>query len=127
MKIVEGDKATAFPLLAKVIERGKYNWPEICRKVDAHHYQLWIVQDPKPVAALMTAATVDDSLECILAGGVTARKWALLAESELTKFAIEHDLKRLRIWGRKGWIRYFPHWQKTDTEDGFVILEKIVY
>lgn len=121
--IVRGDKATAFALLEKVIERGGHSWPEICRKVDEHHAQIWLVVTDKPIAALITQATTENVLECLIAGGTDAKLWARAAEGRLTSFASENGLNRLRIWGRKGWARVFPHWERVGVEDGYLILE----
>lgn len=121
--IVRGDKATAKPMLEKVIERGGHSWPEICRKVDESHAQIWLAVTDKPIAALVTSATVDNSLECVLAGGTGAKLWAGVAERRLSSFASENGLERLRIFGRKGWQRAFPHWQVMGEEDGLVIME----
>lgn len=121
--LVEGDKAAAFALLQKVIATGGHDWQEICRKVDECHCQIWLAVTDKPIAALVTAATVDNSLECILAGGTDAKLWAAAAECHLAAFAAENGLNRLRIWGRKGWARVFPHWERVGVEDGYLILE----
>lgn len=121
--IVRGDKATAFPLLQTVIARGGHSWPEICRKVDEQHAQIWLGVTDRPIAALVTQATLDDELECLIAGGSNARLWAGEAERVFTQFAREHGLRTLRIWGRRGWLRVFPHWTHMRDEDGLVVME----
>ncbi len=121
--LVEGDAATAFPLLEKVIERGGHDWQEICRKVGECHCQIWIAVTDRPIAALVTQATTENALECLIAGGTDAKLWAGVAECHLAAFATENGLNRLRIWGRKGWARIFPHWERVGVEDGYLILE----
>lgn len=122
-RLVLGDKATAFPLLEKVIRIGGHDWAEICRKVDAHHAQIWIAVTDRPISALITQATTDDVLECLIAGGTETKLWAGVAEGRLSAFASENGLNRLRIWGRKGWARVFPNWERVGVEDGYLILE----
>lgn len=126
MKIVEGDKATAFPLLAKVIERGGHNWDEICRKIDEKHCQLWLVVTDRPIAALVTQCTVDDELEILIAGGESAASWVAIAERDIGGFARANGLKLMRIWGRKGWMRLLPHWTVMGVEDDLVIIEVLL-
>lgn len=123
LAIVKGDADSALPLLKKVVQRGGHNWAEICRKVDAHHCQIWLAVTDKPIAALVTQATTDDTLECLIAGGTETKLWAKAAEERFMLFALANGLKRLRIFGRKGWQRVFPHWQVTGEEDGLVIME----
>lgn len=79
-----------------------------------------------PVAALVTQMTVDDVFECLLAGGTRAREWAGVAERRLAQFAAENGSQRLRIWGRHGWRRVFPHWSVMGEADGLLILEHIL-
>lgn len=78
----------------------------------------------KPIAALVTQATVDNVLECLIAGGTGAKTWAWLAEQRFAAFASENGLQRLRILGRKGWLRYFPHWSIIKTDGKEMILER---
>lgn len=121
--IVRGDKATAFPLLQTVIARGGHDWAEICRKVDESHCQIWLAVTDKPIAALITQMTTEDVLECLIAGGTDVKQWAGVAEQHLARFAAENDSQRLRIWGRRGWLRVFPHWTHIRDEDGLVVME----
>ncbi len=103
---------------------GGHSWPAICRKIEARHCQLWFAVDETPVAALITQATTENALECLLAGGRDAKTWARLAEERFTQFATENGLNRLRIFGRKGWSHLFPHWEVMGIEDGLTIMEK---
>lgn len=121
--IVRGDKATAFPMLEKVIRIGGHDWAEICRKVDAQHCQIWLAVTDRPIAALITQMTTDDVLECLIAGGTDAKLWARVAEGYLARFADENGSQRLRIWGRRGWLRVFPHWTHIRDEDGLAVME----
>lgn len=121
--VIRGDKATAFPLLQTVIARGGHDWAEICRKVDEQHCQIWLAVTDRPIAALITQATTENVLECLIAGGTDAKLWAGVSEGRLSAFASENGLNRLRIWGRKGWARLFPHWERVGVEDGYLILE----
>lgn len=107
-------------LLENACKRGGHDWQNIVSKIRASHCQLWITDG----AALVTQATTDDVLECLLAGGSGAINWTDEAEQVLSQFAAENGLHTLRIWGRKGWIKYFPHWENMGTEDGLVILER---
>lgn len=122
-RLVLGDKATAKPLLQEVIRRGNHDWAEICRKVDEHHCQIWLAVTDKPIAALVTQMTTDDVLECLIAGGTDAKQWARVAEGHLARFAAENGSQRLRIWGRRGWLRVFPHWTHMRDEDELVVME----
>lgn len=123
MILVEGDKATAFPLLQKVIERGGHDWQEICRKVDEYHAQIWLAVTDRPIAALITQMTTDDVLECLIAQGTDVKAWAGVAERHLAAFAVRNGSQRLRIWGRHGWRRVFPHWSVMGEEEGLLIME----
>jgi hypothetical protein len=122
--MIRDDSATeiAKPLLAKVCRDGGHDWSEICAKIAACHCQLWLTDG----AALVTQATEDNVLECLIAGGTGARHWAKQAEAVLSDFAAENGLKKLRIWGRKGWTRHFPHWSIVDVEDGLLIMERTI-
>ena len=126
--IVRADehKAAAFPFLEAVIKTGGHDWQEICRKIDESHCQLWFALTDRPVAALVSQATTDNVLECLIAGGTGAKQWAGVAERHLAAFAAENGLNRLRIWGRVGWARIFPSWERVGVEDGYLILEKLL-
>jgi len=117
------EKEMAHSLLATVIAKGGHDWAEICRKIDAHHCQLWFGVTDRPVSALVTQATTENALECLIAGGTDAKAWAGLAEQRFTLFARQNGLNRLRILGRKGWHRYFPHWEIVGKEDGLIVME----
>ena len=122
-QIKRGDTATAFPFLESVIKTGGHDWQEICRKVDECHCQVWLAVTDRPIAALVTQMTTDDVLECLIAGRTGAKQWAGLAERHLAAFAARNGSQRLRIWGRRGWQRIFPHWQVMGEEDGLLIME----
>lgn len=124
--IRRGDAATAFPFLQEAIKTGGHDWQEICRKVDEYHCQVWIIETDRPIAALISQATTENVLECLLGGGRDAKIWAGVAEQRLSAFAAENGLNRLRIWGRKGWARVFPSWDRVGVEDGYLILEKLL-
>lgn len=102
---------------------GGHSWPAICEKIAGRHCQLWFAVTDRPVAALITQMTVDDVLECLLCGGTGAKEWAGVAEARFAAFAAENGSQRLRIWGRHGWRRVFPHWSVMGEENGMLFLE----
>jgi hypothetical protein len=123
--LLSNDREIAHTLLQTVIKKGGHHWPDICKKIDDQHAHLWLVVDDKPIAALVTQVAVDDTLECLLAGGARAKEWAQLAEKRLSNFAILGGLYRLRFIGRRGWRKIFPKWDAAKSDDeGLLVMER---
>lgn len=106
--------------LKKAAARGGHHWSEVERKIATNHAQVWTT----PTAALICQMTVDDAYECWIAAGSQWRTWAHEADRIIPKVAKELGATRCRIWGRKGWARVFPHWQRMGMENGLLILER---
>lgn len=111
-------------MLRPVAERGGHDWSEVIDKLAADHAQMWIVWDGSLIAALVTAVTSDGVCVAWLAGGREHRSWARVADRVIPKAAKELGCSRVRIWGRPGWKRVFPHWREVERDGDLVVLER---
>jgi len=93
-------------------------------RLDSCHAQLWLAIDGgETAAALLTQMTMDDELECLLAGGVRAKDWAVPAVKAITAWGFEHGAVLCRVWGRPGWRRLLKGWEFKGMENGLALLE----
>ena len=93
-------------------------------RLDNFHAQLWLVDDgDEVIAALVTQMTIDDELECLLAGGCRAKDWATSAVEAITAWGFAHGAVLCRVWGRRGWCRLLKGWEFKGMENGLALLE----
>jgi hypothetical protein len=84
------------------------------------HAMLWHVDN-------MTATSEvdeDDVCDMRLCGGKMTFATMRELERVVTTSPFHVDVIKYRIWGRKGWLRLYPHWKFVGMEDGLVILER---
>jgi hypothetical protein len=111
-------------MLAPVIAKAGATEAEVADKLNRYHAQLWRAVEGETVAALVTQMTTDDVLECWLAGGRDARRWAGPACDAICAWGWKNGAAKCRVWGRKGWIRLLEGWEFVGMEDGLAILER---
>lgn len=111
-------------MLKPAAEIGGHDWSEVTDKLATDHAQMWIVWDGSLIAALVTTVTTDGVCEAWLAGGREHRRWAHVADRVIPKAAKELGCSRVRIWGRRGWKRVFPHWHEVERDGVLVVLER---
>jgi len=59
-----------------------------------------------------------------LGGGKMTREALRELEHAVLTSPFHIGVKKLRVWGRKGWLRLLPHWTFCGMEDGLAILER---
>jgi hypothetical protein len=109
----------AIKALDPAIIRGGHDWHEIIDELDGGQACLWRVDD---MAWLITRPDDEGVIEAIAAGGKQASAWAKPIEQAIRQHPA-HKGRRLRIWGRHGWRKYFPDWELVGVENGMSILE----
>lgn len=96
-----------------------YSLADLEQALVSGHAMVWHVDE-------FTAATeVDEDGYCDvrLGGGKATRETVIKLEAALLSSPFHSNVKWLRIWGRKGWLRLLPHWKFCGMEDGLAILE----
>ena len=109
----------AIKALESAMQRGGHDWQAVIDDLDSGGACLWRVDD---TAWLVTRPDDDGVIEAIAAGGKQASEWAKPIEAAIRAHPA-HQGRRLRIWGRHGWRRYFPDWELVGIENGMSILE----
>jgi len=109
----------AVAALDPAMQRGGHDWVELADDLDSGGACLWRVDD---IAWLVTRPDDAGVIEAIAAGGRQAARWARPIEAAIRAHPA-HQGRRLRIWGRHGWRRYFPDWELVGVEGGMSILE----
>ena len=109
----------AIKALDPAIQRGGHDWWAIAGDLDAGGACLWCADG---LAWLITRPDDAGVIEAIAAGGRQAGRWARPIEQAIRAHPA-HKGRRLRIWGRHGWRRYFPDWELVGIENGMSILE----
>lgn len=93
----------------RAVDRQDYHTlGEIYQGLTEHRYQLWTVDDPEPVCALITATQYDDdAFYCLLLalGGDGFNRWGYSGIRGVERWAKEKGCTEMRIYGRKGWAR----------------------
>lgn len=89
------------------------------RKVEDGHTA--VIEDSRFVMLLDRAT--DGACVVWLCAGERVRDWHQEMERRVGEFARARGCDRLRIEGRKGWVRALPHWTKVAEHDGEVTLE----
>jgi hypothetical protein len=108
-----------WPELVACAERGGSTEAELKAKLAAGHSMLW----PVIGGCLVIDRTVDDAIVAWLGVGRGARNWTRTAEQQIGGLARSLGCSRLRIEGRRGWQRHFPHWTVKGTDGDTVTLE----
>jgi hypothetical protein len=121
MNVTAGAPLTeaAMQALDPAMTRGGHDWVEVIDELDSGQACLWRADG---LAWLITRPDNAGVIEAIAAGGKKAGQWAKLIEQAIRAHPA-HKGRRLRIWGRHGWRRYFPDWELVGVENGMSILE----
>lgn len=109
-----------WPALVKCAERGGSSEQELQRKIDMGHTVLW----PVTGGCFALDRAVDGA--CVVWLGVGQMKALVEAENAITAWAKAQGCTKVRIEGRKGWQRVFPHWENKGFVDGVVRLERAI-
>ena len=100
------------PLIARAIRRTNLSHPNvIAADVRSGRALLWLAWNGHAIEAAATTSLVSTGAEtiCVLTacGGTHARRWTALIEG-IEDYARAERCARLRIFGRKGWLRLLP-------------------
>jgi hypothetical protein len=96
-----------------------YSLADLEANLSAGHAMLWHAGE-----MTITSEVDEDGVCDIRLGG---GKMTIQALRELEHAVVTSPFhigaNKLRLWGRKGWLRLLPHWTCCGYEDGLVILE----
>lgn len=95
-----------WPLLAPAAKREAMNELDVRRKIESGHAELWaIVEDRKPVAAIVTQITTEPERRCLIwiVGGSRVREWMGDFMPKIEAYARSWGCVGLWASGRKGW------------------------
>ena len=104
--------------LVACAEKGGSSEAELQRKIDEGHTVLW----PTENGCLALDRAVDGA--CVIWLGVGDMRQIVAQEEAIIAWAKERGCTSVRIEGRKGWQRIFPHWHNAGWDDGIVRLER---
>jgi len=96
-----------------------YSLADLEHKLATGHAALW------HAGSMTITSEVDQDGVCDIRLGGGKMTVATLRELErmVVTSPFHSEVKSLRLWGRKGWLRLLPHWTCCGYEDGLVILE----
>jgi len=103
----------------KLAERSGHSRDMVDRKLAMGHTVAFETDD----FLMLIDRAVDDALVIWLCVGAHVREWFGRAEAIVIAFAKQIGCDKLRIEGRKGWLRVLPHWQHVRTDGDCVVLE----
>lgn len=81
---------------------------DVREQIEARDYQLWVVNDPLPVAAFVTRIATGElgsALVAVCLGGRGMQHWLFAVEDVISNFARAKGCKRVCLHGRRGWAR----------------------
>lgn len=96
-----------------------YSLADLEHKLATGHAMLWHAGE------MTVTSEVDEEGVCDirLGGGKMTREALRELECAVLTSPFHIGVKKLRVWGRKGWLRLLPHWTFCGMEDGLAILE----
>ena len=100
----------AWLALTPAVKRDNHDWLKIARWLDEGCAAVWSIGD---VGYVLTLSNGDDEIEVLLGGGRDAKRCAGPWEAAMLAHPA-HKGKTMRLEGRKGWKRIFPHWKERD-------------
>lgn len=86
--------------------------------VEAQDRQLWLMVDDGKVLAAVTTEVSEEPEKVISVmngGGVDMDRWLDAFEGRLDEWAKAIGATRLRVVGRRGWVRRLPHFKEVGT------------
>jgi len=106
--------------LQPAADKAGYSLAYLEKKLATGHAMLWHVGE------MTVTSEVDQDGVCDirLGGGKMTRDTIRGLELAVLTSPFHIDVKKLRVWGRKGWLRLLPHWTFCGMEDGLAILER---
>lgn len=105
--------------LVACAERGGSSETELRRKIETGHTVLWQVD-----GGLFALDRAIDGA-CVVWLGVGDMKALVAAEGAISAWVKAQGCNKVRIEGRKGWRRVFPHWVASEC-DGVTVLERVI-
>lgn len=105
--------------LTPAANRAGYSLANLEHKLSTGHAMLWHFD------GMTVTSEVDEEGVCDirLGGGKMTREALRELERAVLTSPFHIGVKKLRVWGRKGWLRLLPHWTFCGMEDGLAILE----
>lgn len=107
-------------VLAPAAERAGQDWDKIEQMLATGHMLLWRYGS----FCVTTEVDQDDICNIRLGGGSDAKAAVGPLEHAITIYPAHREVRKYRIWGRRGWRRLFPHWRDCGVEDDLLILER---
>ena len=89
------------------------------RNLSTGHAMIWRADG----MTITSEVDEEDVCDIRLGGGKMTVEALRKLEHGVVTSPFHSSVKKLRIWGRKGWLRMLPHWTFCGFEDGLAILE----
>lgn len=118
-----------WPMLEPAARRGGKTEADVRPLIESGHAQLWaIVEQGKPIAAVVTQITLEPEKRCLMwfIGGGRAREWATDFLEKIAEWARSWGCVALWGAGRKGWARIVESngFVRIDDVDGLDTWER---
>lgn len=110
---------TIWQQLVRCAECGGSNEGELLDKLAKGHSRLWPIEG----GCLVIDRTVDGAALAWLGVGKGRLKALAKQEGAIAAMARADGCRVLRIHGRRGWIKIFPHWEVTGHDGELVVME----
>ena len=108
-----------WPALVQCAVKGGSSETELRAKIAAGHTVIWDAG-----AGCFALDRASDGA-CVVWLGVGDLRTLVAEENAIAAWAREQGCTKVRIEGRKGWLRVFPHWQASES-DGVTVLERTI-
>lgn len=106
--------------LVECAKKGGSTEDELARKIERGHTVIWKTDD----GCLALDKATDGACVAWLGVGKGAMRQLVAQEPSIAEWALRQGCNTLRIEGRKGWLRMFPHWEFVGWVDGVARLER---
>lgn len=106
--------------LKPAADAGGYSLRELSKSLRKGEAALW----HSGGMTVTTEVGQDNVCDARLGGGKMTFKDMRTIEQMIMSAPCHRDVVKYRIWGRKGWMRVFPHWKFCGMEDGLAVLER---
>lgn len=102
----------------RAIDRGHNRFEEVERNILNGLSLVWLALDGDDIEGVAVTGLFGDACEIIAASGHNFRSWLHLID-ELENYARAEGKTRMRIIGRKGWVKVLPDYKQTS-----IVLER---
>jgi len=99
-------------LVKRAIDRGYTDWGAVESNIFDGLWLLWIAWDGKEIKGAAVTGLVGDACEIIACAGDAMKTWVHLI-ADIEQYARNEGRKRMRIIGRRGWLRVLPEYKQT--------------